>query len=362
MQMKIELMNDVSYTPAIAGWGNSRDRHGLYGAEDMAGVDAPVNELPSALLEFKEFMILEREIFVTARNHVIWARTSRVDDPLKFLVPDEFHDATVHANLRHLMMEKHDRGVHQDQWRMHLPLVSETSWTARMSYRDIIKMHKYFLYLAASVDTQLRPRFAKVAEELYNLLLRFIPHRHIINRAIEQMKEVHFLNENRVSRFNGATAGNDFYIASMDIPIALRAQLVRHREIAFVDDFFDQLCQTGIQGATIGDIVTVQAVAKHDVWASVIGKRHCWIAQADLWEPITRQFERLPLPCEDGICPFAADAEARLQPGKDPGAPCPRYCNLNGKDKEPWKSAMRIEAIKRGVATSYWLDQIDVAS
>lgn len=366
--MQITIQGTADYKPAIEGWKASRDEHAAGIPWQIAHVDAPVNELPSCVAVFEGFTILEREIFFSARNHVAWSRTSRVDDPLQFQVPVDFFDAKTHESYRNIMRDKKAQGIHQDQWRMYLPLVSVTSWTARLSFRDLVRLHKYFLYLAEkeAIHFALRRRFAKVAKALYDVALEivgsvFVSKDFVLNGAIEKMQMHKLLCEDFKYRYVTASLYEDSHFNSLTMPlsVALRAQIVRHREIIFTDSFYnDVLCHQEFWKCTIGNTIELAAVATHDIWANVIGKRACWIAQADLWQPLVDQFDEGTLPCSGGICPFTADAEARLVPGKDPGAPCPRYCNLNKHDKAPYLSAMNQEAVKRGKAKEFWQKEI----
>ena len=52
----------------LKAWRLSRDVDADYKATDVIAVDAPVSEMPSALLDFTEFTIIEREIFVMSQS------------------------------------------------------------------------------------------------------------------------------------------------------------------------------------------------------------------------------------------------------------------------------------------------------
>lgn len=354
--MQIKVLDSVlDYGPAIKGWYNSRTEQA--DVTYLYSVDAPVNEFPTALLEFVGMTIIEREIFTSARNHVVWARTSRVDDPTQFTVPHEFENKEYYHNQRSVMRTNRDSGMSQDQWRLALPLVSHTSWTARMSFRDIIKMGRYFSYLAyhQRIQKDLRPRFLMVADRLQDVIEKFMRSTAKAHNAFHGMKLVKFLNEQNIDNVNFATT--HFRAVTAIIPIALRAQLVRHREIHFVDDFFALLCCKEVTTLLLRHTVRLQAIARTDVWNAIIGKRGCWIAQADLWEPVVSRFEGATLPCADGNCPYEVDASARLVAGADPNPPCPRYCNLKGIDKSQYVQRMRDEATKRGMK-EFWEREI----
>lgn len=358
--MKITLIDAGSfYRPAIVAWQNSRNPDEPPG-ENIYGIDAPVNEMPSVVLHFQEFMILEREIIFSARNHVAWARTSRVDDVLQFKVPEEFQRG-VHEFYREAMQKAKADGVAQDQFRMSVPLVAETSWTARMSFRDLVKMHKYFFYLAGVVVDELRPRFAKVARAFYDVAINMVTLA-TLNDAIEKFRLDKYLCEAQpweISHDNAVRNGKFTSLYTI-VPIALRAQLVRHRTLLFNDTLFRSvLCGPDFVNRTLASKVAISCTATEETWRQIVGKRTCWIAQADIWEPITIVMGEMALPCSDGTCPYEIDARNRLDPDKDPNPPCPRFMNLYHIDKDAnTRYRMESEAGKRGPSAKFWMEEI----
>jgi hypothetical protein len=361
-RMKITIIDPGQYNHAVQGWQNSRDNEAVN--YTIATIDAPVNELPSMLLKFEDFTIIEREIFFSARNHVAWARTSRVDDPLQFTVPTNFNVPAMDDH-RAFMLRAKTAGLGQDEWRMALPLLAHTSWTARISFRDLVKLHKYFMYLAGRVTEYLRPRFAKVARQLHDVMVeligtQFASSKFIVNEAVEKMKPIRFLSEKDDTSITPTMYDNDPFLSiTAVVPVALRAQLVRHRDIVFIDDFYRLLNDPKGWMLTLGTKIMVQATATQETWRRVLSERACWIAQADLWAPITLQFNEGILPCADGPCPYAMDAMKRVE-GKDPNAPCPKFCNMNNIDKEPFKAHMQLQASKRGVERlEFWHREIE---
>lgn len=343
MMITVLTMDDLRC--AATGWRLSRDVDSHPDPNEIALVDAPVNELPSALLHFQDFMILEREIFASARNHVIWARTSRVDDPRQFNVPSELQiDKARLSHLRSQMVRDAEH-YHQDIWRKHLPLSALTSWVARISYRDLVRLANYFDHLTMQFPN-LAERFRSVRDELYEVCQSFTT----VNPPFAFTK---ILFEGQPMSFNEITT-NGFKMISAFVPIALRAQIIRHRGIQFVDNFFQLMKQPDILERTIGDHVHMELAATNEVWAGIMSKRSCWIAQHDLWKPIVERFDKPLLPCSGGVCPYRADAQLRFTDA-DPGAPCPVYCELNSIDKGPWLEAMRLEAQDRG---AFWREKV----
>lgn len=355
--MKIEVLAMDNFAPSLQSWTLSRDLRDFPTIESVAPVDAPVNEMPSAFLHFRDFMILEREIFVAPRSHVVWARTSRVDDPLLFSVPPEFFHAD-QENLRKAMERDWASGLSQDAWRQHLPLVALTNWTTRISFRDLVKLEGYFRYLAKI--PLFERRFTEVANAMLRVVDRFTTSHALTAEVVKSMKPVRFLSENEIV-FNeeGTFKSDNFTVLKVSVPISLRAQLVRHRNLQFVDSFLSLLMKPNVQLATIGELVDMEISAPDEIWRSVIAKRSCWIAQADLWQTILEKFSQENfsriLPCADGKCPYAKDAALRFTDA-DPGMPCPRYANLNGIDKAPFAARMMKEATARG---QFWTDEVN---
>lgn len=358
--MQIKTLSPVNIDDAITAWQLSRDAGVPFNV-----IDAPVMEMPSALLNFVDFTIMEREIFCSLRNHVVWARTSRVDDPLKFTVPDVFEHYE-HKHIRSRMQKLADSGVSQDDWRLQLPIVAHTSWTQRICLRDLVKLALYFTHLSTIAWWKpLKDRFADVSFELKKAFTVMLKDAELSNKLINTIGGIvpRYLNEKSIDDIKNAIYDkNDFTMVNVKCNIALRAQIVRHRELQFIDDFLKVLIFHEKDVCSIQLINNVRMIitARDDVWHSILSKRACWIAQTDLWKPILDLFEENsspPLPCDNGICPYEADAMARLTLGNDPNPPCPVHMNLHYKlDKKPWREAMMKLAQKRG---QFWMDQVN---
>ena len=346
--MQIKIAQRALASDAVKAWRFSRDIAMDYDPEEIMAVDAPVIEMPSALLHFIDFTILEREIFCSLRNHTVWARTSRVDDPTLFTVPDEFLSA-MHDQYRDDMLRLRGQGVHQDQWRLLLPVVAHTSWTARLHVRDIAKLIHYFKYLSQQtfINLELTGRCNAVALCLTDTLTNMLGP-DITRVLLEGTKLAKYLNEEPIVIDDNALHDDThFQKVAIIAPLGLRAQIVRHRELQFVDNLLDMMTSEELSTLQLNVPISMCITARKDVWQSIMGKRACWIAQADLWQHLTRLFTAGVLPCADGNCPYKVDVEARLQ-GNDPGTPCPRYCNLYSVDKTPFLKKMQKEAWSRG--------------
>jgi len=346
--MKIEIIKAARVWDAVEGWRLSRDVDADYKATDVIAVDAPVSEFPSALLNFTEFTIIEREIFCSLRSHCVWARTSRVDDATLFTVPPELADP-VHEDYRAemILLKNHKRA--QDQWRLLLPIVSHTAWTQRIHVRDLAKLILYFKYLSQEcfINLELSGRFNAVSLCLTDTLQAMLE-ADCTKALLSSVKLAKYLNEKPIEHTEPRIWHDEFFqTVHVTVPIALRAQIVRHRELQFVDNFLQTLMRPDVNQLRIGHSMAMVICARRDIWQAVMGKRTCWLAQTDLWAPLTVLFGTGALPCADGNCPYKVDVQARLE-NKDPGIPCPRYCNLYELDKTPFLSKMKDAARHRG--------------
>jgi len=363
--VRIDILAIDGLDRALEGWRLSRHQAAAATWDEVYTLDLPVNELPSAVLNFRDFTIVEREIFTTPRNHVAWARTSHVDDPLSSRIPISLISLANDRSFAAMNREK-AAGLSQDEWRRHLPVTSLTSWTTRMSFRDLVKITNYFDYLdghAAVKSQSLSARFGMVREELRCVIDEFTGSIAKSDVALDKSLRVKFLHEGAIApRDTVASAG--FYLMVLEVPLWLRAQIVRHRPLSFVDDFFSRVISNpDALDLTIETPIRMEIATPIEFWHGVLSKRTCWLAQDSLasgrdpWQKLIDQFGFRPemLPCAGGSCPYHGDAALRVS-GADPGVPCPRFCNINAIDKAPWREAMLVAARSRH---PYWLEEID---
>lgn len=351
--MLIRIIREPSIADALEAWRLSRDKNALTPIDTVCKIDAPVIEMPSALLNFEDFTILEREIICSLRNHVVWARTSRVDDPTEFTTPELFK-VYEHDRWREHMRQAKVQGIAQDEWRQWLPLVAHTSWTQRISLRDLARLAIYFGYLQnKAVWHKLAARLGQAQYEIVKVMTEMLGGR-VAYDILNNMKLAKFLHEGRMPISNSHRTMGNFISVNTTVSVALRAQIIRHRELQFTDDFWSLINTSELPYLQLKHKVNMQLVARKDIWQAVLSKRSCWIAQADLWQPLIKVFGfSPPLPCTDSMhCPYEADARARLEPGKDPNPPCPVFCNLYKVPKEPHMAAMMPEAKRRG---EFWV-------
>lgn len=364
--MKIEILKAADMTDAAEGWRRSRNLGSEVSWEEVALVDVPVNEFPSVLLSFQDMTIFEREIFTSSRSHVMWARTSHVDDPLKFTVPPELGvDEGFLDQCRMEMRRGKEAGQSQDEWRVHLPVLSHTSWTSRMSFRDLVKMTRYFGYVKDHVlNPLLRTRLADVEFALWDVIDECTKNYKVNDAVLATYVMPKYLHEIYMPlRSVDKRETSGFLILWMTVPLWLRAQIVRHRTLIFADDFWRQVVLSPtVTNVTIGESIRMEIATNREVWRSIVSKRSCWLAQdslstgTDKWQEILDKFGWSPemLPCHDGTCPYSKDASLRLTDA-DPGAPCPRYLTINGIDQAPYRDRIIAGLVSRH---SYWKEQV----
>jgi len=319
----------------LRAWKYSRPKENDPSIVDISESDIPVHEFTQANFEITVPVLL-REWIVSFRDHSIWARGTRVDD-LNFW---PLYDEVDPRAMRDLFAKfKAEQDAHQDTFRRHIPLGYMTGLSMVLSFRSWIK-----LILAAKemahdegLAIVVRNMFADFATRLaasfplpktdaakgayYNALRVFKP----------SWRPVRYLSP--IAAPSLQLAG-DFYIVSLPaIPMMLRAQLVRHRAISFVDNLYDLMRDPDILNKTAEHPIMIQFSCTADFAEHMVTKRNCWIAQEDLWSPILSLFNGQAaggkpwLPCDKGRCPAQRDNELRKQ-GRDPSPPCPVYARL----------------------------------
>lgn len=313
--MKIEIVRNC--TPDIAEYVWRASRHQDADVSGVAMIDAPVMDFPILTLAI-ECTIAEREVFVSYRDHVMWARTSRVDDPLLFEVDSSFHAARYERN-RQMMQENKDNGMKQDDYRMLLPMVAMTSFTLQVSIRTLSKMFLTFVQLYRETTEGI---FGMAAEKIADVLSDAGYVAGQISAYADVMPLLKAEGSGRI--------GDMLTIYLPNAPIALRAQVIRHRSLHVKDSLRTALA--GLRNLTIGSPIAMSVSADVSVWEGIASKRQCWLAQHDLWKPLLDQAGKFldlsrKLPCSGGRCPYEADAVLRYS-DKDPNPPCPMHAAI----------------------------------
>ena len=353
--MKIEIISDDRVSSegknlSRVAWELSRSPDDTTPLDTILSIDAPVNEIPSIVMSV-ECTILEREIFASFRDHVMWARTSRVDAPSEFVVPEYFQLSEDNATimlLKQRIKADMDAGIIQDEYRLHMPICAMTSFTTRLSWRGLIKIYKLYEYLAT-----INEYFVVGKAELNN---KFQLHKYAGNYS--------FVNPIPMLQENEMVSGNIGPVVTVfqEMTIGLRAQVVRHRNYTIKDNLMEIIKAEDCWTRTLGDKITISISAEVDFWKTVVNKRQCWIAQYGIWKDIIIvaqeyiSISEQDLPCNKGFCPYTRDAELR-HTDDDPGAPCPIHSDLTSTPIDPkYMDMVRIEASYR---PAFWQKHID---
>jgi len=352
--MKIEIISDdrVSSGKNLSrvAWELSRSPDDTTPLDTILSIDAPVNEIPSVVMSV-QCTILEREIFASFRDHVMWARTSRVDAPSEFVVPEYFQlseDNDKIILLKEKIKADMDAGIIQDEYRLHMPISAMTSFTTRLSWRGLVKIYKLYQQLA-----KINEYFIVGKTELNN---KFQLHKYAGNYSY--VDPIPMLKENE--RKSGVIG--PIVTVCQEMTIGLRAQVVRHRNYTIKDNLMEIIKSEDCWTRTLGDKITISISAEIDFWKTVVNKRQCWIAQYGIWKDIIIAAQEYisiseqDLPCNKGFCPYTRDAELR-HTDDDPGAPCPIHSDLTSTPiDQKYMDMVRIEASYR---PAFWQKHIE---
>lgn len=80
---KAEVISDISFSNIVEAWKTSRPNDQDPKPFDILKMDVPVNEFLFIQFEL-EAPIAIRELICSMRSHVVWARSSRVEDLTKW--------------------------------------------------------------------------------------------------------------------------------------------------------------------------------------------------------------------------------------------------------------------------------------
>lgn len=330
-------------------------------------IDTPVSEIPGVVLEL-QVPILFREVLCNSRDHVAWAQTSRNTDLLsKWEVIDNLGltDTSAICNLYESMIEE-SKNSHQDEYRKDLPLGYMTGLTMRISLRTLFKYIKFFQYLQMNyppvemASLKMVEQLTKVVRDLGiddKEVLKFIKFQDLVPEMKHQDIE------------NAVVHSTNHTVIKVLIPISLRAQLIRHRVISVVDNLLEFIKNDRVWSTPISAMMDVEISASNSIWKSLVGKRIGWIAQSDLWSPITNaiiasgNIEEFMMDLSEGY-PYAGDNWERIK-GTDPGVPDPLHLlELTDGEFKQWITNDMVERMYQYVIdthrpTKYWNSIID---
>ena len=327
------------------------------GTEDgLLELDASINEIPSVVVAIKS-TALEREIITSMRDHVIWSRTSRVDDVTKFTVPGCFAQyMDEYIEIQERMIRAKADGVPQDTFRLMLPVVYETEYMARVSMRALHKLYHEFDAIAkAALSIEVSLMFAEAASKFDLILLEMgINHGNC---------KYHDLLPSGNNGWDHVGRLDSIVSAMLMMPFSLRTQIARHRELTIQDNLREICLRVDVGIFNLSDDISVAMSGTIETWDHVLSKRSCWMADQGLWAKLSMMVSHkldfpVTLPCADGTCPFAVDAQARFTDA-DPGSPCPEYMRIHKiTASAAQKSAMHKTAIDEGRNLS-WIEKIN---
>lgn len=332
---------------ARAAWLISRPTANPVNAADEALlIDAPINDLPTFILHMR-VPILFREIIFTMRDHHAWARTSRVDDlnvwPIWAGVDDidMSHISVLAQDMTDLM----SLGSGQDNYRSLLPMSYMTEFTIALSLRQAIRLLKYFDMI--SNYSAIREACSSFIDQLWQTL-EF--HGVQVGKLAYVYRLVDFCPPLTPTVSGGRGRIGETIVVKVVRPMMLRAQVIRHGELSVVDNMFDFIKSPRVFSIPVSALIYMEISANSHVWRGLISQRNCWLAHADLWEPIVSQVNNymtsdFALPCSNGVCPYDGDCKQRLF-GTDPGVPCPRHLNLaHGDLMKEVREKLNVEEI-----------------
>ena len=336
-------------------WRFSRPADNKSTLLDIAKIDLPVLEFAQFQVQFY-VPILLREYICTARNHVVWARTSRVDDITQW--PVFCIDAKVEQLFENCQADL--QNMHQDQARMNLPLGYMTRFSASLNFRDYYNLIRLMIaeaerYEGQSVISRMFQNLAYAMDDELDFLVEK-------DVAAEMMKKKNkpIIGEAKWYERSQKADGNFVTISTDNLSVALRAQLVRHRP-AMVSDDLRKLFRDDALSLPISTGMAGAYVFKKEDARQLVTTRNCWIAQEGLWSDFLDQIRTAlgeadhPLPCDGGTCPYARDNQLRLE-GKDPAPPCPKYALLYNEplSYEHAKAAADYALTRKD--TNFWLN------
>lgn len=369
------VVRDRPFTNRILrAWQHSRPNDTTKNITEIAAIDVPVNEMDDFVLELY-VPIIVREFLFGLRDHVAWARTSRVDDLTQWPIyrPVLFGYQSEIEQLMIQMKRDMTSDRPQDDFRMNLPLCYMTHFTMKITPRTLVKVIGTLTKEIALANDKV---IAGMWKELRDLLLAATVNTpyHVV-AMVDGYGSLPLLDRAGIEPVAAPQAilyGGMVAARLGAIPLALRAQLVRHRPVSIRDDLVQYLTAKGIT-RSIRNTVNVEVAMTQEMAVSLVVKRNCWISQDDLWAPVLEALNSAVntndhpaagpiLPCNGkGSCPIERDNVLRLQ-GKDPAPPCPIWMMFKGHHYDVTQTKLAKEFAARRQKAGWWQNRItDVA-
>lgn len=347
-----------------AAWKHSRPADTDVNLTDVMKIDVPVNEMEDFVLECHTPIII-REMLFSIRDHVAWARTSRVDNLMEWEVQHGYeNDVEVRACYDMMLRLKETQS--QDNYREMLPLVYYTHYTLKLSARTLMKFAAGVLDWLQDPSNPLntgRGPLWQMMDELYKELRSVISHSCYAILPARQYGSMELFPKatRRGVQSEVVVVGGFVNLYFANLPIVLRAQIVRHRPITFRDTMFGYLNEASVT-APVNSKIAMEMVMPVEMALSMVRKRNCWIAQEDLWAPIIEALnaaigdgDDFPLPCDGKTnCPVSRDNELR-HGGKDPAPACPLWYYFERlQPSGEQRAAIMGYAEKRTISADWW--------
>jgi len=337
-------------------WQISRPLADNINTKEILKIDTPILEFVSFIIRF-DAPVFIRDIFCSLREHVVWARTTRVEDVIhNFNICSGFEEHSYfYRTIKDVMRQQQNDGIKQDQYRMRLPLTYMTTWSQKLSLREIGKLVIYFQGMIE--ETKGVPQ--NIAFRDINYCLRCLialvcdP-----DDFISTLIPIKVCDDSIIENIESVIGSESITEITIKGTYSLRSQLIRHRGLTVIDDY-DTVLQQDIANITIGDDYWMKLIATNGFWSKLIMKRNCWLAQSDMWYPVIQLYNAnkkdapFLVPCLDGVCKYQGDCEQRLI-GKDPGLPCPRHINLHNKGHKVDNREMRQYILQSRRPPEFW--------
>ena len=346
--MKINVIEFTDLSIIEDVWALSRPNLDRADAADIINIDAPINDFPSIVLEV-ESTILEREIIASFRDHIMWAKTSRVNCGVDWRVPDGLYkfNRDKFEEIRAGMSFMQVSGAPQDVWRLQMPVTASTEYMIKISPRLLIKITRHFESLC--------DKAAWLRDSYYTLMS--LIQKFSLQDAYERYTSV---NVNKPIGMVQSGRIGDYITITVDIPFSLRTHLIRHNQLSVTDNLINFINQP--VDKILNSNITVQISASVSIWENVCSKRSCWIAHYGMWGQIIRQINNYVsvegmLPCRHGLCPYSEDADARYT-DKDPGLPCPIHAGINKRSVSVTEKELMERYVINEKRPFFWLDKI----
>jgi len=312
-----------------------------------------------------------KEVIASMRGHVMWARTSRVDEPIDFDIEDcgitNSENLEVES-LRNEMMYLKNSETRQDEYRLLMPVIGITRYTIRISLSYEIKLCHYFNKLKTELTGIPSVIFGEAANKFIQFLHDSFPAHADLTKVVSSYRTVDIVPALKENEMQSGQVG-DFIVISVVIPFSLRTHLIRHNSLHIKDNLIEFFDDEDIHKKTINDKMNVQISASRSFWTHVLKERSCWMSHDGMWKQIMSELSNIVmqnetfLPCGGcgDKCPYSTDAMLRFE-GKDPNPPCPIHAVGNGFMVPIKTKTKMLDMIVQDDRPNFWLEKIEELS